>query len=71
MAPVADIELARVPELLVVISDRLLRETSPEQAATLWAATQILMGLRYPKQQVEELEVGSWDELEVPPLSPE
>jgi Domain of unknown function (DUF4351) len=33
-------------------SARLAKETSPEQAATLWNATTILMGLRYSQEQV-------------------
>jgi hypothetical protein len=45
-------------DVLMVISERLVRETSPEQAATLWAATKVLMGLRYPKEQVDEFERG-------------
>ena len=53
LAPVADVEPAKVPDVLMAISERLVRETSPEQAATLWAATKVLMGLRYPKEQVE------------------
>ncbi len=34
------------------------RDIGLEQAATLWAATKVLMGLRYPKEQVEEFERG-------------
>ena len=40
------------------ISQRLVNEASPERAATLWAATKVLMGLRYPKEQVEEFSKG-------------
>jgi len=58
LAPVADVEPEQVPGVLVAISERLLRETSHEQAATLWAATKVLMGLRYPKEQVEEFTKG-------------
>jgi predicted transposase YdaD len=34
------------------------RDIGLEQAATLWAATKVLMGLRYPKEQIEEFERG-------------
>jgi predicted transposase YdaD len=34
------------------------RDIGLEQAATLWAATKVLKGLRYPKEQVEEFERG-------------
>jgi predicted transposase YdaD len=53
LAPVANVEPAKVPDVLMAISERLVREASPEQAATIWAATKVLMGLRYPKEQVE------------------
>jgi predicted transposase YdaD len=36
----------------------LISETSPEQAATLWAATKVLMGLRYSSEKVEEMVRG-------------
>jgi predicted transposase YdaD len=58
LAPVANVEPERVPEVLVTISERFVREASSEQAATLWAATKVLMGLRYPKEQVEEFTRG-------------
>ena len=53
LAPVANVEPGTVPDVLMAISERFVRETSPEQAVTLWAATKVLMGLRYPKEQVE------------------
>ena len=46
LAPVANVEPKQVPGILVAISDRLERETNPDQAATLWNATRILMGPR-------------------------
>jgi predicted transposase YdaD len=58
LAPVAKVEPEQVPKVLLAISERLVRETSPEQAATFWAATKVMMGLRYPKEQVEEFERG-------------
>ena len=42
----------------MAISERLISETSPEQAATIWAATKVLMGLRYSIEQVEEMVRG-------------
>ena len=53
LAPVANVEPGKLPELLMAISQRFVHETTPEQAVTLWAATKVLMGLRYPKEQVE------------------
>jgi predicted transposase YdaD len=54
LAPVAAIEPEQVPGVLMAISERLRQETSIDQAATLWAATEVLMGLRYSKEQVAE-----------------
>src|SRR5262249_7695757 len=51
LAPVSKVEPDQVPGVLLAISDRLARETTPEQAATFWNATRILMGLRYPEEQ--------------------
>ncbi len=52
MAPVSRVERAKVPEILVAISERLERETTPEQAAILWNATTVLMGLHYSKDEI-------------------
>ena len=53
LAPVSRVERAKVPEVLVAISERLERETTPDQAKTLWNATTILMGLRYSKDEID------------------
>ena len=53
LAPVANVGLAQLPNVLVAISQRLEQEASPDQAATLWNATKVMMGLRYPKEQIE------------------
>jgi predicted transposase YdaD len=58
LAPVANVEPERMPSVLAAISGRFVRETSLDQAATLWAATKVLMGLRYPKEEVEALTRG-------------
>jgi predicted transposase YdaD len=58
LAPVSRVEAEEVPEVLVAISKRFISETSPEQAATLWAATKVLMGLRYSSEKVEEMVRG-------------
>jgi predicted transposase YdaD len=58
LAPVSRVTAEKVHEVLVAISERLIRETSPEQAATIWAATKVLMGLRYSIEQVDEMVRG-------------
>jgi predicted transposase YdaD len=58
LAPVADVEPERVPGVLATISERLIRETSTEQAATLWAATKVLMGLRFSEERVDQMIEG-------------
>ncbi len=58
LAPVSDVKEEKLPEVLIAISERLARETSPEQAATLWNATQILMGLRHSEEKVDSIIEG-------------
>jgi hypothetical protein len=55
---VADVPANKIPEVLAIISERLITESCPEQAATIWAATKILLGLRYSIEQVAELVRG-------------
>ena len=54
----ARVATADVPAVLLAISGRLERETTPEQAAALWGATRILMGLRYEEEQVDAIIEG-------------
>ena len=55
LAPVSDVKEDQLPGVLMAIADRLAREASPEEEATLWNATRILMGLRYSEEQVESI----------------
>ncbi len=62
LGPVAKVEPERVRGVLEAISERLEAETtSQDQKTILWAATKMLMGLRYPKERVEELTRGISD----------
>jgi len=58
LAPVSNVPEERVPSVLLAMSDRMARETSREQAAMLWTATRILMGLRYEEKQVDAIIEG-------------
>jgi hypothetical protein len=58
LAPVSDVKEEQVPEVLLAISDRLKQQASPEEAAMLWDATRILMGLRYPGEKVDSIFEG-------------
>ena len=49
LAPVSNVAKEELAPVLVAISERLIRETTREQAAILWAATKVMMGLKYPK----------------------
>lgn len=55
LAPVANIGPDRLREILVAVARRLREEAPPDQMATLWRATTILLSLRYSREQVEEL----------------
>jgi predicted transposase YdaD len=58
LAPVSDVKEEKLPEVLIAISERLARESSPEEAATLWNATQILMDLRHSQEKVVSIIEG-------------
>jgi len=47
LAPVSDVAEARVPEIIRRMKDRLSRERRRKLAEDLWAATYVLLGLRY------------------------
>lgn len=48
MAPLADVSRDDLPGIIRRMDERLGRETTPDEAAVLWTATYVLMGLRYP-----------------------
>jgi predicted transposase YdaD len=52
---VANVSVDDVPRVLLAISERPEKETNPADAATLWNATKILLGLRYPREKVDSL----------------
>jgi hypothetical protein len=58
LAPISKVEPEKISEVLQAISERLIKEASPDQAATLWNATRILMGLRYEKEQIDAITKG-------------
>jgi hypothetical protein len=55
LAPVSRVLPDRLPEVLRAVAERLSNEAGPELKATLWAATEILLGLYHPSERVEEL----------------
>jgi predicted transposase YdaD len=55
LVPLSDVKEEKLPEVLLAISARLAREAGPEEAATLWNATRVLMGLRYSEQKVDSI----------------
>jgi predicted transposase YdaD len=58
LAPLTDEGSANLPEVLRVIDERLRQEAPPPRAAKIWAATFVLMGLRYPAELSEALFQG-------------
>jgi predicted transposase YdaD len=55
LAPVSRVPPERLPEVLRAVAERLRDEAGPELKATLWAATEILLGLYHPSERVREL----------------
>lgn len=58
LAPISAVEPARLPEVVERMKDRLDREAPREEVGDLWAATLVLMGLRYPRPVAEQLLKG-------------
>jgi hypothetical protein len=58
LAPVSNVAPERLPEVLTAVAERLRDEAGPELTKTLWTSTAILMGLRYPREQVGEMIEG-------------
>jgi len=55
LAPIAAVPLAQVPDVIRELDRRYRRDASPEIARELWAATQVILGLRYDRGTAEQL----------------
>jgi predicted transposase YdaD len=55
LAPVSDVTSQRLPAVLTAVAERLRDEAEPELKKTLWAATEILLGLYHSEERVKEL----------------
>jgi hypothetical protein len=58
MAPLTDGAKEALPATIHRMEERFHREIAPAEAAKLWAATYVLMGLRYPKELTAQLLQG-------------
>lgn len=58
LAPLGAAEPEQLPAVIARMKQRLDREVPPREAADLWSATYILMGLRYDEAVVERLLQG-------------
>ena len=55
LAPVSQVSSEQLPGVLRAVAERLRNEAVPELKATLWAATEILLGLYHPTERIKEL----------------
>jgi len=58
LAPLGNAGLEQLPAVIAKVKKRLDRDATPRDAAELWAAALILMGLRYEQAVVEKLMQG-------------
>lgn len=58
LAPLAAVTPEQLPGVIRRMAQRLSMEIAPADAATLWSATYILMGLRYPAAVTDQLLQG-------------
>ncbi len=55
LAPVSNVTPEQLPAVLTAVAERLRDEADRELKTTLWAATEILLGLYHPEGRVKEL----------------
>jgi hypothetical protein len=55
LAPLGAVAEAELPDVIRRMEQRISAEATPDEAGTLWTATDVLMGLRYPRTLVSEL----------------
>ncbi len=58
LAPVSDVPMERLPEVLTSVAERLRREAPEDLRKLLWASTLLLLCSRYPREQVEAMMEG-------------
>ena len=58
LAPLGAVEAEELPGVIAQMKKRLGRKVAPAQAADLWSATYILMGLRYEQAVIQKLLQG-------------
>ena len=58
LAPLGEVQSQELPAVIAQMKKRLGREVTPSEAADLWSATYILMGLRYEQALIQKLLQG-------------
>lgn len=58
LAPIADVDRLRLPDIIRRIDERLDTEAPPADASQLWTATRLLLGLRYDTEEAQQLLQG-------------
>ena len=58
LAPLGAVLEAELPAVVARMQQRIAQEATPDEAGTLWTATDVLMGLRYPRALVVQLLQG-------------
>ena len=58
LAPLTDEAADRLPDVIRSMEDRIQQEATASEADFLWTSTYLLMGVRYPLEQAEELLEG-------------
>jgi hypothetical protein len=58
LAPLSTVTEVDLPSVIARMKQRIQQEATPEEAGMLWTATDVLMGLRYPRGLVVQLLQG-------------
>jgi predicted transposase YdaD len=58
LAPLCNTQVSELPRVIEAMKHRIVQEANQSEAATLWTATYVLMGLRYPGELSDSLLKG-------------
>jgi predicted transposase YdaD len=59
LAPISSVTEAQLPAVVDAVARRLEAEAAPHEVPDLWACTQILMGIRWPRQLIHQVLKGA------------
>jgi len=59
LAPISAVTEAQLPAVIDAVARRIESEAAPQEVPELWACTQVLMGIRWPRQVIHQVLKGA------------